>query len=73
MPAPTYLPHIIYSTALTSIALHLLVTRKDADAAQRKAEARISLLEGLASRLRAGERVNSEELARVQKLLREDQ
>lgn len=73
MPLPPYLPHIIYTTALTSITLHLLVTRKDADAAQRKADARISLLEGLAGRLRSGEHVDSDEVTRVRRLLRENE
>ncbi|KAI5122322.1 hypothetical protein M0805_002489 [Coniferiporia weirii] len=71
MPLPTHLPHIIYATALTSLALHLLSTRKAGDAARRQAAARIGLLDGLAVRLRAGERVPPDEVARVQRLLRD--
>ena len=69
MPIPTYLPHVVYATALTSLALHLLVTKKDTDETLRRADARISLLDGLATRLRSGERVHADELARVQRLL----
>ena len=68
MPLPPYLPHIIYATALTSSALHLLSTRKDADTAQRRAEARISLLEGLVSQLRQpGAKVDEAEVQRVKR------
>ena len=72
MPLPTHLPHIIYATALTSLALHLLATRKAGAAARQQAEARISLLEGLATRLRAGERLPEDEVTRVHRLLREE-
>lgn len=70
MPLPTHLPHVIYATALTSIALHLLSTRKAGAAAKQQADARISLLDGLATRLRAGERVSADDLGRVRRLLR---
>ena len=72
MPLPTYLPHIIYATALTTLALQLLSTRKEGAAARHQAEARISLLDGLASRLRAGERVSEDEIARIRRLLKDD-
>ncbi|KAL5504604.1 hypothetical protein ACEPAH_7267 [Sanghuangporus vaninii] len=72
MPLPTYFPHIIYATALISLSLHLLSSRRDGAAARQQAEARISLLEGLAGQLRAGERVSEEEISRVRRLMRED-
>ncbi|EJD08164.1 uncharacterized protein FOMMEDRAFT_150860 [Fomitiporia mediterranea MF3/22] len=71
MPLPTYFPHIVYTTALTSLALHLLSTRKEGEASRQHTEARIGLLEGLASRLHAGERVSEEEIGKVRRLMRE--
>lgn len=70
MPLPRHLPHVIYATALTSLSLHLVGTRK-VDAERRKAaEARISVLEGLASRLRAEEYTNDEEFIKAWRLSR---
>ena len=71
MPLPTHLPHVIYATALTSLSIHLLATRRAGADARHAAEARRSILEGLASRLRAGERVEDDEMARIARLLRE--
>ena len=71
MPLPKYLPHVIYATALTSFSIHLLTKRRAAAEGKLATEARISILEGLASRLRAGERVGDEEVTRIRRLLRE--
>ncbi|THG95760.1 hypothetical protein EW145_g7902 [Phellinidium pouzarii] len=71
MPLPVHLPHVIYATALTSLALHLLATRKASVSARRQAAARIGLLESLAAHLRTGEHVSQEELGRVRRLLRD--
>ena len=71
MPLPAYTPHIIYATALTSLALHLLSARKEGASLRQHAEARISLLEGLVGRLRAGERVSEEEVSRIRRLMGE--
>ncbi|KAH8115193.1 hypothetical protein DFH11DRAFT_1543302 [Phellopilus nigrolimitatus] len=70
MPAPTHLPHALYALALTSLALHLHTTRKAAQEQRAAAAARISVLAGLAARLRAGERVPADELARARRLVR---
>lgn len=72
MPLPTHLPHVLYATALTSLGLHLLSTRKAGQAARSQADARISLLDGLATRLREGENVSRDEVVRVLRLMREN-
>ena len=49
VPLPTHLPHAIYATVLTPLSIHPLVWHTS--------EAWISILEGLVSRFRAGERM----------------
>ncbi|KAF9243219.1 hypothetical protein BU15DRAFT_86588 [Melanogaster broomeanus] len=54
MPAPSYLPHILYSTALTSVSIHLLFQRKAAEEDLARHNAQITILEDLAHQLRSG-------------------
>ncbi|EPT03108.1 hypothetical protein FOMPIDRAFT_1047102 [Fomitopsis schrenkii] len=72
MPAFTtyYLPHVLYSLAITSLGMHLLSQRKEAEAERMQFSAQLSLLESTAARLRAGERIPSQELDRIMKLVR---
>lgn len=71
MPLPTYLPHLIYATAVTSLSLHLLMQKKGSAERIRQAEARISILQNLAFRLRSGENVTEDEIARSRRMVRE--
>ncbi|KAI0698304.1 hypothetical protein C8T65DRAFT_753455 [Cerioporus squamosus] len=50
-----YLPHFIYSTALTSVSMHHLFQRKAAEADRTHVAAQISILEDLHGRLAARE------------------
>ncbi|KAI0669419.1 hypothetical protein C8Q78DRAFT_1070605 [Trametes maxima] len=49
-----YLPHLLYSTALTSIAMHHLFQRKALEADRAHVAAQLSILEDLRTRLSAG-------------------
>ena len=52
MPAFTtyYLPHVLYSLAITSLGMHLLSQRKAAEAERMQFSAQLSLLEPTAAR-----------------------
>ncbi|THH17458.1 hypothetical protein EUX98_g9128 [Antrodiella citrinella] len=60
-----YIPHIIYTLAITSISTHLLWHRKESDDQRRHVSAHIALLESTVARLRAGDRLPDDELDRV--------
>ncbi|KAF9228492.1 hypothetical protein BS17DRAFT_341559 [Gyrodon lividus] len=70
MPAPTYLPHILYSTALTSVSIHLLWQRKAAEEDRARHNAQITILEDLTQQLRSGVPTTDEEIYRLGKLAR---
>lgn len=63
-----YVPHIVYSLALTSISMHLLYQRRAAQEDRSRLSAKISILESLLQRLDEGERISPGELERQQKL-----
>ena len=65
-----YLPHVLYSLAITSLGMHLLSQRKAAEAERMQFSAQLSLLEPTAARLRSGERIPPQELDRIMKLAR---
>ena len=71
MPLSTYLPHVVYATALTSIAVHLLSQRRGAEERRFQLEARIGILESIRNRLKAGEDVSDEEIARLRRMATE--
>ncbi|KIJ57726.1 hypothetical protein HYDPIDRAFT_87393 [Hydnomerulius pinastri MD-312] len=70
MLVPTYLPHILYSTALTSVSIHLLWQRKSTEEDRARHNAQISILEDLAQQLRSGIRTTDEEVSRLRNLAR---
>lgn len=72
MPLPAYLPHLLYATAVSSLALHYLNTKKETKNQVWFAQARISVLEDIATRLRAGEDLPDAEIERLKRLTRED-
>ncbi|PCH35707.1 hypothetical protein WOLCODRAFT_126200 [Wolfiporia cocos MD-104 SS10] len=65
-----YLPHVLYSLALTSLGIHLLNQRKDAETVRARVAAQLSVLGSAAERLRAGEHIPARELDRLLKLAR---
>jgi hypothetical protein len=65
-----YVPHVVYSLAFISLSTHLLWQRKAADTQRAQINARLSVLESLAGRLRAGEQVPQGEIDRLQNLVR---
>ena len=60
-----YLPHLLYATMLTSFSVHLLNTRKSAAEERSTLRARETILTSINSRLRVGENVTDEEIARL--------
>jgi len=50
-----YLPHVLYSLAITSLSVHLLVHRNAAAAQRAHLAAQISILQSLAQRLKAAD------------------
>ncbi|KAH7883268.1 hypothetical protein F5I97DRAFT_219098 [Phlebopus sp. FC_14] len=70
MPAPPYLPYILYSTALISVSIHLLWQRKAAEEDRARHDAQISILEDLAQRLRSGAPMTDEEVNGLRHLAR---
>ncbi|RDX44217.1 hypothetical protein OH76DRAFT_1111312 [Lentinus brumalis] len=65
-----YLPHLIYSTALTSVSMHHLFQRKAAEANRAHVAAQISILEDLHTRLAAREDIPDREFDRLWRLAR---
>ncbi|KIJ21066.1 hypothetical protein PAXINDRAFT_6845 [Paxillus involutus ATCC 200175] len=70
MPVPTYLPHILYSTALTSVSIHLLWQRKAAEEDRARHNAQITILEDLTQQLRSGVPTTDEEINILRNLAR---
>ncbi|KAL6305077.1 hypothetical protein BKA93DRAFT_779834 [Sparassis latifolia] len=68
MASTRYLPHVLYSMAITSLGMHLLRQRKQVEADRAQISAQISILESTLQRLRAGERVPDREYERLRKL-----
>ncbi|KAG9312171.1 hypothetical protein JVU11DRAFT_7463 [Chiua virens] len=69
MPIP-YLPHILYSTALTSVSIHLLWQRTIEREDRARYHAQVSILEDLAQQLRSGVPISDEEITRLKNLAR---
>ena len=67
-----YIPHIIYSIAITSITTHLLNQRKEFEDTRYRIQTHIALLESTVQRLRAGEDVPEIEFERIEKLKSEE-
>ena len=69
MPIP-YLPHILYSTALTSVSIHLLWQRTTEREDRAHYHAQVSILEDLTQQLRSGVPITDEEISRLKNLAR---
>ena len=72
MPVPKHLPHILYSTFLTSASIHLLWQRKASEDDRARKHAQITILEDLVHQLRSGAptMISDEEVDRLMKLAR---
>jgi hypothetical protein len=68
MFATWYLPHVIYSVAITSISIHLLHQRKASNDEQAQINAQISILESISQQLRSTEPLSDNELERLKNL-----
>jgi hypothetical protein len=68
MPVSTYVPHLIYSTILTSISFHLLFQKKQSEVDRAHLTAQMTTLESLAHRLRSGQDVSDKEVERLCRL-----
>ncbi|KAI0785802.1 hypothetical protein C8Q75DRAFT_809018 [Abortiporus biennis] len=62
-----YIPHIIYTLAITSLSTHLLNQRKESEEQQIHTKTYISLLESTITKLKSGERIDEKEYQRVKK------
>jgi len=66
----TYLPHVLYSLATTTISIHLVGTRTTCSEERARVNAQISILEDIAQRLRSNESISDDELERLKGLAR---
>jgi hypothetical protein len=66
----TYVPHLLYSLGIVSISTHMLWHRKEWEAQRAHAAARITVLESITGRLRGGERIDPQEIERLQRMVR---
>jgi hypothetical protein len=66
----SYLPHIIYSIALTSISTHLLIKRKAVAEERANVTAQISILESIVQQLRSDLPISEDKLERMKRLSR---
>src|ERR1700722_3789708 len=65
-----YLPHLIYSVALTTVSLHLLSHRKASENQKARLTAQISILESIVHQLRSNNPLSNDELQRLRNLAR---
>jgi hypothetical protein len=70
MFASPYLPHAIYSLAITSISIHLVSTKRAIAEDRARVAARISILESVSKQLREDKDISVDEIDRLQRLAR---
>jgi len=63
-----FMPHIIYSLALTTFSMHLLYERRAAEEDRAHYSGKISILETLVQDLEQGQAIDSQEAKRLRKL-----
>lgn len=63
-----FMPHIIYSLALTSFSMHLLYERRATEEDRVHYAGKISILETLVQNLEQGQAMDSQEVERLRKL-----
>ena len=69
MPVSQYIPHLIYSLALTSVSFHILYQKKQSEVDRAHLTAQTTLLESLADQLRSGT-ISDGEAERLWKLVK---
>ncbi|KAF9268512.1 hypothetical protein L218DRAFT_513838 [Marasmius fiardii PR-910] len=65
-----YLPHLLYSVAITSISLHLVYRRRFFSEQKARIDARESVLQSIVDELRTEKPLAPEELQRLRRLAR---
>ncbi|KAF5352076.1 hypothetical protein D9758_009446 [Tetrapyrgos nigripes] len=65
-----YGQHILYSTAITSLSIHLLYQRRHFEDQRAAVQARISVLESIVQELRSNKNLSPDDLARLKRLAR---
>jgi len=63
-----YMPHIVYSLALTSFSMHLLYERRATEEDRAHYSGKISILETLVHNLEQGRTMDAREVERLRKL-----
>lgn len=70
MVTTAYIPHAIYSLAITSISIHLVSLKRTITEDRARVAARLSILESVAKQLRDDKRISLDELDRLHRLAR---
>ena len=70
MPFSPYLPHVLYSLALTSVSINLVGKRKSVDDEKSRIGAQLSILESLKEQLLSKNPPSVAEIERLKKLAR---
>lgn len=70
MLASSYLPHALYSVAITSISIHLVSQRRTSSDERARVNAQISILESISQRLQSDQPFSNDELERMKRLAR---
>ena len=69
MPFSPYLPHVLYSVALTSISINLVSFRKTAEADVARVNAQISILESIKQQLQSRVPLSTDELEKLKEVV----
>ena len=68
MFATWFLPHLIYSVAITSVSIHLVYQRKISNDERAQINAQISILESISQQLQSNKPLSDNELERLKRL-----
>lgn len=68
--ASAYLPHALYSVAITSISIHLVSQKRTFSDERARVKAQISILESMSEHLQSDKPFSTEEFERMQRLAR---
>lgn len=65
-----YLPHVIFSIAVTSLSIHIVGHKKDSEEERARYEARVSVLEQIRDHLKSPNPTSAHEIERLKRLSR---
>ena len=68
MFATWFLPHVVYSVAITSVSIHLVYQRKISNDERAQINAQISILESISQQLQSNKSLSDNELERLKRL-----